>query len=633
MLKRLSKVWTTLRAITFLEWRYRVPRVLKDRLVNPHRYEPVSCPASEFRLRLGSLWGKDTQPLLSSILSQGLLEPSSREAAVASTQRGDLRWMGDDALCFDSPCPQWSQLPGFPAWPSGPSHRIAINQGSATHGDVRRIWNLGKCWHWPLLAWAAREGNLNARERLLEQWYDFIASNPVGEGILWAPELETAERALNWIVTLMILEDYEDDEVAPLLAALFDHGSFLHRRLTRWSWNHVIGEACVLTLLATLAPEPQKSLWLKASSTVLRRRVPALLSPSGFYGEKSPPYAFLVYQYLALAGPCLPTEDQAWLNPRLQALGQALSQLAIDEGTLPPLGDEDDATLLVFPPRSVSLWRHPIQTLKPLPVQAQRDRWVAPEGWGVLGFRSGALQVRLNADNPAIDRFIAPHVHDDVLQVLVWHHHRPVLIDGGTYSYTLDPKIRWAYRGPKAHNAPLLPDAPCGIPFGTFRWRRVPRGEALGGEEQSGQAHASATRRDGLATRHVLAFEGRVVVILDVIKTGTANYCWRFAPPSPQHTRREGWVGDTHVRVLCSGGAPALVWGNAPASFEYGRALEVPALSYAIKGSWCALVLTLEGPPVWSQLVPDGTLLLEVGNQRWQVHGNLEGLTATLDAP
>lgn len=630
---RVKNLGSTLGAITALEWRYRVPRVLKDRLVNPHVYTPVPCDPSRVQVRLRSLWGEQTAKLIQRVQSQGLIEPAARAAAIASTLRGDLAWMGDDALCFDSPCPQWTTLPGYPAWPSGPAHRIAINKGSAVHGDVRRIWNLGKCWHWPLLAAAAKDGNPEARERLFEQWYDFIASNPVGQGIQWAPELETAERALNWILTLMLLDPYEEEEIAPILEALFDHGSFLHKRLTRWSWNHLIGEACVLTLLATLAPEPQKTLWLDAASNALRKRLPKLITPEGFYAEKSPPYSFLAYQYLVLARPCLPAEDQAWLRPRIHALGHALSQLAIDEGTLPPLGDEDDATLLVFPPRPMSLWRHPIQALEPVPVQTLQDRCCAPEGWGVLGFRSGAIQVRLNADNAAIEKGIAPHVHDDVLQTLVWHQHRPVLLDGGTYSYTLDPTTRWAYRGPEAHNAPRVKDHPCGIPFGTFRWKRVPRGAALGLKEKPGYAHASAARRDGLATRHVLAFEGRVVIILDVLQNYPARYTWRFEPSSSAMNRGEGWVGDTHARVISTGTNPPLSWSTSPASHRYGKTSNVPSLSYEIEASHCALVLTLEGPPVWSQLCPDGTLLLEVGEQRWQIHGTPQEVTATMDVP
>lgn len=631
--KRATRLGSTVWAITPLEWRYRVPRVLKDRLVNPHVYAPVRFDPSRVQVRLRSLWGEQTQAVIERVQNQGLVEAAARDAAIASTQRGDLRWMGDDALCFDSPCPHWTALPGYPAWPSGPAHRIAINKGSATHGDVRRIWNLGKCWHWPLLAAAAKDGNVEARERLLEQWYDFIASNPVGEGIQWAPELETAERALNWILTLMLLDPHDEEEVAPIFGALFDHGSFLHKRLTRWSWNHLIGEACVLTLLATLAPEPQKTLWMDAASSALRKRLPSLLTAGGCYAEKSPSYAFLVYQYLALARPCLPAADQAWLTPRVQALGRALSQLAIDEGTLPALGDEDDATLLVFPPRPMSLWRHPIQALEPVPVQTLQDRCCAPEGWGVLGFRSGAIQVRLNADNPAIRKGIAPHVHDDVLQTLVWHQHRPVLLDAGTYSYTLDPSTRWAYRGPEAHNAPILKDQPCGIPFGTFRWKRVPRGTPIGLEEKPGYAHASAMRNDGLATRHVLAFAGRVVVILDVLSDHPARYTWRFATPSAVHEQREGWVGDTHARVISTGTAPRLSWSTSAVSHRYGMTTEVPSLSYDVRASHCALVLTLEGPPAWSQLCPDGTLLLEAGEQRWQIHASLQEVSATMDVP
>jgi len=575
-------------SLTRLEWRYRIVRALGDKLTPVHHVAPVEVEPAEVLRRLRSLWGPETGNLLQAI-------------------RANL----DDAPAMnEAPC--WDQLPGKEAWPHTPSHRIDLHGLAATRGDVRHIWNVGKVWHWPHLAVH------DQHERLREEWRTFIDRCPVGYGVQWAPELEAAERALNWMVTLALLDTPAPDEWRAPIQALLQHGAFLHKRMTRWSWNHCIGEASVLAMLATLAPEPLATRWRTRAVHALTERCATLIDGDGAYGERSPTYSFLVWQYLTLALPSLPHETQDALKPRVRALGVSLAALAHRDGTLPHLGDADDAVLLTYPPRPIALHEHPAWTQPTEDVDSVNtvDGIRALPGYGVTRCTKGRTEVLLKWDNPPSRDGASPHVHDDVLQALVRFDGEDVLLDGGTYSYTEDPTLRAALRDARGHNAPRIEGPSSGVSLSTFRWRRIPRGVAL---EQGTRSPylVSGRREDGLAERHILTLEEGLVLIADrVMKPSETS--WRMAQ-SILAMHEHSWSIGTHQAHLWMQQPGEVQIGERTTSLAYGERFEAPTLEVGSAGGWQALLIAQGQAETTLSATTEDALTVTRGSRSWQI--------------
>lgn len=585
--------WAQARSLTRLEWRHRIARAASDRITRAHTVDPIEADPSEVLRRLETLWGDATGDLLARI-------------------RDDLR----DAPA-DPARPHWTRLDGRDAWPDTPSHRIDLHRLAKTCGDVRHIWNVGKVWHWPRLA---VHGD---HQRLLEEWHDFSERCPVGYGVQWTPELEAAERALNWMVTLALLEDPDPEALRRPIDVLLQHGAFLHKRITRWSWNHCIGEMSVLAMLAALAPEPVATAWRARAVEALIERCETLIEPDGAYGERSPTYSFLVWQYLTLALPSLPNHAVDRIQPRLHALGKALAALAHQDGTLPHLGDADDAVLLVYPPCQIGLQDHPAWALSSFPDEPAECRRHLP-GYGVTRLSNGSTEVVFKWDNPPSQDGASPHVHDDILQTVVRFAGQDVLLDGGTFSYTEDPVLRAELRDARGHNAPILRGPSSGVPLSTFRWRNVPRGEALVPPEPA-ETIAGGRRADARATRHVVVLEEGLVLIVDHV-LGASETRWRLAHAAEQ-TATNAWRVGGHTAVIWSERAGDIQVGQRPTSVCYGERFDAPTLEVHNQGGGSALLLSAGTVPARLSPNEDGELAVQRGQARWHIRHTPQALS------
>ncbi len=598
---RLQRLTVLTRAVHPVEWRRRLPRMVRDRIWWSGALPQIDADPALVLRRVVAL------PFARAVRARGL--PEDHDGAVRRTLAGDLAWLGDPELAEVGVSPRWDALPGRPEWPSGPSRRLDLYAGSPVHGDVRRLWVLGKHLHFPVLA---ASDDPAARALLLRQWRSFVAHAPVGHGVQWRSELECAERALSWVVTLGLLAP-EAHEVADLVDALLAHGAFLSERLTTWSWNHCIGEASVLAVLACLAPSPWSLRWRRRAVDALRDRVSMLVDSEGAYGEQSPPYGFLVLQYLRIAAEVLPARDARWLVERTDRMAAALASVAWEDGTLPRVGDVDDATLLLYPPRDVSLGDHPVFSWgSPAPGTA-RDRTLHVEGYGLTAFRLGEAEAVLNCDNRPLAGTVAPHVHDDVLQLSLRVRGAPVIVDRGTWSYTQDPERRWRYRGPEGHNGPEVDGRPTSAPWGPFRWSRLARGRPVEHRERSQFTVASARRRDLAATRHVV-LTSRFLVVLDGTD-GAARTRWRFAASAGSEFGPWAEVGDVAVRVVALRGDATVAWGVEPWSPYYGIERDGAVLDVRATGPWTALVVAFEQRP--EVHIDQGGLALALDGLQW----------------
>jgi hypothetical protein len=63
------------------------------------------------------------------------------------------------------------------------------------------------------------------------------------------------------------------------------------------------------------------------------------------------------------------------------------------------------------------------------------------------------------------------HAHADALAVVLTVRHRPLLIDPGTPTYTMDPTLRDSSRSSISHNTVTIDGRSSALPEGAFRWR------------------------------------------------------------------------------------------------------------------------------------------------------------------
>jgi hypothetical protein len=335
--------------------------------------------------------------------------------------------------------------------------------------------------------------------------------------------------------------------------------------------------------------------WRQRAVSVLLDRVLRLISSDGYYREKSPAYAFLVFQYLTIALWCMkPTgKERCKIKSRRDALGKKLLRLRFETGRLPSLGDDDDARLLEFKPRHGRMHEH-ISFIDLISSAAivGRQRADYVKGYEISMLRSGELEVSLNVDNLPIAKKVAPHIHDDILQVSLLCRGEPILIDPGTFSYSINPAKRDWYRGAISHNAPVISAKPTSEPWSHFRWNRIGRGASLG-VKTSGQAVAtSARRRDDAVRRHCVLWPGGMVLI-DQIKTSlqlhTIKWLFHFGGGKIM-TSPEGWsvantTGDCEFRIGCSAAGDLNILGTKVVHCPWSPRYGVEKSGYGISAS------------------------------------------------
>ena len=241
-------------------------------------------------------------------------------------------------------------------WSTGRLEEHEAN--SVPHVDVKYVWEVNRHQYLPLLGqafWCADEPRY-ARQAvaLLDDW---IAQNPVGQGVNWSSHLEVGMRALSWLWTLPYLlswSDLETDFLSRWLGSLADHYHHLSRNLSVYTdpTNHLIGEATALWMLSCCLPElPGAQVQAHRAFTILLQEVERQVLDDGVNREQASSYhRFVLDFYLQIFVLCgrLGTPRPPILTQRLTAMLTFAAALAGDCGTAPMIGDSDDARGLPF---------------------------------------------------------------------------------------------------------------------------------------------------------------------------------------------------------------------------------------------------------------------------------------------
>ena len=433
---------------------------------------------------------------------------ASRRAESVLAGRYDL--LGYHDLPFGTP----------PAWHKDPVHNreapagywSAIPYLAPQSGDHKVIWEINRHQHWLKLA---RAHHLTAEPRYYDAFVDqldhWLAANPPLQGINWASMLELGFRSLSWIWSLHFFAAAAAGDPSSRTPWIVDLLLALDRQLAH------IEQQPVAVLQPEYAPDRRG-----AGPLCRRLRAPGTAAPAaaasrsdggscstkstvrstadGGHAELSTHYhRYSTDFYLLAARAARAVGDDAAPAFEQAALRQAtyLRTLADDAGRLPQLGDDDGGQLFPICGREPSDCRDTLAAASVILDEPTLAVSAVPEE---VFWMCGALPLedmprtstpwrsaRLTDSGYYVSRTAAGdhlvfdagrhgflnggHAHADALSIVLAIGGRPLLIDPGTATYTMNPAARDRYRSTAMHNTLALNGRPQSEPDGPFHWR------------------------------------------------------------------------------------------------------------------------------------------------------------------
>ena len=419
-----------------------------------------------------------------------------------------INWHRDPVLGVQAPIRHWSAIPYL-------DPRIA--------GDHKVIWELNR-QQWLVdmgAAWWLSGDERFARGMVdvLTQWME---RNPPKQGMNWASSLEISFRAMSWIWALEFLRGsstLDAQTLARLTKFLVLHGRHLETYLsTYFSPNtHLTGEALGLFYLGAYFPElPQAARWKETGAAILLEQLPRHVLRDGVYFEQSVHYhryTIDFYTHLWLLDEATGGTLAVEIAPQLDALLEHVQCLTRGDGSVPLVGDEDGGRLFFLDARPLNdlrgalavgavLFERPdfafvadtpsadlVWLLGPTAVDQFAGMNQQAPRYASRGFDDGGVYVmrdgwERDSNHMVIDcgphgSMNCGHAHADALAFELALRGRPVFVDPGTYTYTVSPQERDAFRSTLAHNAASVDGAGSSEPEGPFHWARIANARVL----------------------------------------------------------------------------------------------------------------------------------------------------------
>ncbi|MEK6250148.1 MAG: heparinase II/III family protein, partial [Planctomycetales bacterium] len=390
-------------------------------------------------------------------------------------------------------------------------------------GDVKYVWELGRQEYLLDCAKAFRlSGETQFAKRTVEVVDSWIGANPYLQGVHWASALEVAVRSLSWLWSYQFLRGYTITAESHLawIRAFYQHGYYLHRHLSYYSSpnNHLIGEATALYLLGCFFPEfDEADAWCSQGWTVLSEHLDNQYYQDGGSTEQATFYHNYCLGFLLLAVLQKQRRGEVVAANMLDGIERALEftmWMTRGDGTVPRFGDVDNARSIRFenPPlwdfrnllclgaimfqradmKAVAgsfsedaLWllgvgghdrfdqlaaTVPQETSHPFP---HSGYYIMRSGWQDedhhLAFDCGPIAGGLHASRVPS----SAHGHSDLMSLTLSAFGKPLLVDGGFYTYDEDPWWYRYFREASAHNTVLVDGASHGKFHPANAWSSV----------------------------------------------------------------------------------------------------------------------------------------------------------------
>ena len=533
-------------------------------------------------------------------------------------------------------------------------------------GDHKIIWELNRHQHWLTLGralWLTRDRRYAwAIVSQLESW---IVANPPLTGANWASALELGFRTIAWLWALhFLLADTDEGAAGPsrapwlidLLVALDAQLTHIERNLSYYfSPNtHLTGEALALyasgLALPELAASPRRA---ALGRRILFEEIDRQINADGGHAELSTHYHRYTLDFYLLA---LLMAERAQDSDAIVRFTDAATRvaefaraMADDRGRLPLIGDDDGGMLAPIAGRACDDIRDSLALAAVVLGRPDLAPWgLTEEVFWIAGrtaldqepfidahradavptasralIDTGYVVVRDGAGGHLVfdvgshGYMNGGHAHADALSITLALSGRPLLIDPGTSTYTMNPTIRDRLRSTASHNTLTLDGQSSSLPDGPFQWHS--RTDAHpGGIRQNVRFDWAEGWHDGFpGNRHRRSVfrtpAGAWLIVDEVLGRGrhAANLHWHFDPgwivsiEAPAMLRATPFEGGDTVWLVHDGGETTLLHGDE----ESGLGWFAPAYGTLIP-TWTARV-SHSGPAPLSL----ATLVTAAGSQ------------------
>ena len=382
-------------------------------------------------------------------------------------------------------------------------------------GDHKIIWELNRHQHWLILGRAhALSGHSRFYRCFVAQLQGWLQANPPLAGTNWASMLELAFRCLSWLWALEFFAGAAGDANEPpwivdLLLAIDRQLTHVEQNLSHYfSPNtHLTGEALALYVAGCALPElTASSRRVRVGRNVLVREASRQILADGGHAELSAHYhRYSTDFYLLAARVAARAGDPAAdiFETAAQVQARYLRAICDHAGIRPQLGDDDGGQLFPICGGSAEDCRPTLGAAAALFHDgAFRIGPVREEAYWLCGERatstphetpspaSAALTTSgyyvsrtARGDHLVFDAgphgFLnGGHAHSDALAFTLTVAGRPLLIDPGTATYTMDSELRDRFRGTRMHNTVVLDGRPQSEPRGAFHWASTTAADA-----------------------------------------------------------------------------------------------------------------------------------------------------------
>jgi len=388
-------------------------------------------------------------------------------------------------------------------------------------GDSKVIWELNRHQWLVQLGQAYRlTGNERYAEAFARQLQDWISANPPGIGINWASSLETAFRLISWCWAIHLFRKSKaltPEWLGVMLKMIWTHAAHVEKYLSYYfSPNtHLTGEALGLYYAGiVLSGFPSAKRWRLLGARILEEEIVRQVLPDGVYFEQSTAYqrytVEIYLQYLILAER-KGSDVSVTVRERVKGMIDFLLSVRHPDGSMPQIGDADGGWLLPLVPRAPDDFRG-VFSVAAVYFGRSDFAWaagrLAPEAIWLFG--AAALKTDGEVDSPPPTREpsrlfseggyalmrsgwgpgdhamifdVGPlgcpvsggHGHADLLGLQCSVYGQPMIVDPGTYGYSVETDWRAYFRGTAAHSTVMVDGKGQASQAGPFHWRARPR--------------------------------------------------------------------------------------------------------------------------------------------------------------
>lgn len=356
--------------------------------------------------------------------------------------------------------------------------------------DIKNIWEYNRLQILPAITIkylkTKKKEYIDEVVRILDYWKE---NNEFDYTINWNNNLEIAIRAINIVLTLILIQDEKMNKKYASL--LYLHAKHIYSEIEYSNIcipnNHVIGEALALLILSNILIVKENKKWQKKSIEILNKYID-IIDDDGVSKENSFSYQFFVTKMYILSL-CFIKDKETFkkINEKIIKSLDVLKYTIIDKQRILNYGDNDGGFLYsIYMDYSISkdieeyynlFFKNEINnetsiyleifkkfnpTNKIITSKEKQQNYLVTKKIFIYKWNNNILF--FNAKK------IEGHAHNDSLAINLIIDGKEVIADSGTFSYNISQEKRKYYRSRRAHSTIQIEEDRNCHKIGTFRW-------------------------------------------------------------------------------------------------------------------------------------------------------------------